>query len=160
MKEGFPGDSEVKNMPAMQKTQIQSLGREESLEEEMATYSSASAWEIPWTEEPGGPQSMGSHDLLIKHHHLEGKRELYMMSVKKQLPDFGNVITCVSCAPCVRAPARAPYQHALPAGFWRQGSNTRAAANVRESVPINTFYSAQRSTFHMPLTTESFLGKQ
>ena len=44
----------------MQETQFQSLGWEGSLEEEMATHSSIPAWEIPWTEEPGGPQSMGS----------------------------------------------------------------------------------------------------
>ena len=54
----------------MQKIQVQSLGREDPLEEEMATHSSILAWEIPWTEEPGGLQSMGSqtvgHDLAIK----------------------------------------------------------------------------------------------
>ena len=53
----------VKNMPAMQETQetwAQSLGREDPLEEEMATCSSILAWRIPWTEEPGGLQSMGS----------------------------------------------------------------------------------------------------
>ena len=38
---------------------VQSLGQENPLEEEMATYSSILAWRIPWTEEPGGPQSMG-----------------------------------------------------------------------------------------------------
>ena len=43
----------VKNLPVMQKTQIRSLGWEDSLEEEMATYSSILAWRIPWTEEPG-----------------------------------------------------------------------------------------------------------
>ena len=50
----------VNNLPVMQKTQIRSLGWEDSLEEEMATYSSILAWRIPWTEEPGGLQSMGS----------------------------------------------------------------------------------------------------
>ena len=49
----------VKNPPAMQKTQVQSLGREDALEKEMATHSSTLAWEIPWTEEPGRLQSMG-----------------------------------------------------------------------------------------------------
>ena len=43
-----------------QETQVRSLGWEDSLEEEMATHSSILAWEIPWTEEPGGLQSMGS----------------------------------------------------------------------------------------------------
>ena len=44
----------------MQETQLQSLGREDSPAKEMATHSSILVWEIPWTEEPGGPQSMGS----------------------------------------------------------------------------------------------------
>ena len=55
---------EVKNPPAMQEAQemeVQSLDREDSLKEEMATLSSTPAWRIPWTEEPGGLQSMGTH---------------------------------------------------------------------------------------------------
>ena len=50
----------VKNLPAMQETQVQSLGWEDPLEKEMATHSSILAWRIPWREEPGGLQSMGS----------------------------------------------------------------------------------------------------
>ena len=50
----------VKNLPAMQKMQFPSLGREDPLEKEMATHSSILAWEIPWTEEPSEPQSMES----------------------------------------------------------------------------------------------------
>ena len=50
----------VKNLPAMQETQVQSLGQEDPLEEEMATHSSILVWRTPWTEEPGGLQSMGS----------------------------------------------------------------------------------------------------
>ena len=53
----------VQNSPAMQETQIQSLGWEDSLEKEMATHSSILAWEIPWTEESFGLQSMGSQEL-------------------------------------------------------------------------------------------------
>ena len=49
----------VKNLPAMQETQIQSLSREDALEEEMATHSSILNWRIAWIEEPGGLQSMG-----------------------------------------------------------------------------------------------------
>ena len=48
----------VKNLPAMQETQVQSLGREDPLEKGMAIHSSILAWRIPWTEEPGGIQSM------------------------------------------------------------------------------------------------------
>ena len=50
----------VKNLPAMQETQVQSLGREDPLEKEMVIHSSTLAWRIPWTEEPGGLQLMGS----------------------------------------------------------------------------------------------------
>ena len=51
----------VKNLPAMPESRVQSLGQEEPLEKEMATYSSILAWSIPWTEEPGKLQSMWSH---------------------------------------------------------------------------------------------------
>ena len=50
----------VKNLPAMKETGVRSLGREDPLEEEMATRSSILAWEIPWVEELGELQSMGS----------------------------------------------------------------------------------------------------
>ena len=50
----------VKNLPAMQETQVQSLGGEDPLEKEMVTHSSILAWRIPWAEEAGGLQSMGS----------------------------------------------------------------------------------------------------
>ena len=59
---GFPSGSEVKNPPAMQETQeiqVQSLGREDPLEKEMATPSSILAWRIPGTDEPGRLPSMG-----------------------------------------------------------------------------------------------------
>ena len=49
----------VKNLPAMQETQVQSLGWEDPLEKEVATHSSILAWKIPWAEEPGGLQSTG-----------------------------------------------------------------------------------------------------
>ena len=57
---GFPYGSAVKNLSAMQETWVQSLGWEDPLEKETASHSNILAWEIPWTEEPGGPQSMGS----------------------------------------------------------------------------------------------------
>ena len=52
----------VKNLLAMWETQVQSLGQEYPLEKEMATHSSFLAWEIPWTEELSGLQSMGSQE--------------------------------------------------------------------------------------------------
>ena len=69
---GFPVAQTVKNLPAMQEIRVQSLGLEDPLEKEMATYSSILAWWILWTEEPGGLQSTGSqrvrHDWVTKFH--------------------------------------------------------------------------------------------
>ena len=66
----FPGGSVVKNPPAKQETQVQSLGWEDPLEKEMATHSSILAWEIAWTEELVGYSPWGRkrvrHDLAIK----------------------------------------------------------------------------------------------
>ena len=60
----------VKNLPAIWKTQVRSLGQEDPLKEEMASHSSSLAWKIPWTEEPGRLESMGSqkvrHNLATK----------------------------------------------------------------------------------------------
>ena len=71
--EGFPGSSVVKNLPAVQESQetwVWSQGQEDLLEEKMATHSSALAWRVPCTEDPGGLWSMGServgHDWVIK----------------------------------------------------------------------------------------------
>ena len=60
---GFPSGSAVKNLPTvqeLQKTWVQSLGREDPLEKGMTTHSSILAWGIPWPEEPDGLQPMGS----------------------------------------------------------------------------------------------------
>ena len=60
------------NLPAIQETQVRSLDQEDPLEKEMAAHCSVLAWEIPWTEEPGGLQSMGSqrvgHDCETNAH--------------------------------------------------------------------------------------------
>ena len=60
---GFPGGSDEKHLPAMQETQVRSLGGEDPLEKEIATHSSVLAWEIPGTEEPGGLQFLGCTQL-------------------------------------------------------------------------------------------------
>ena len=68
-------------MQEMKETGVQSLGREDPLEEEMATHSSTLALRIPWTEEPGGLQPMGSqsveHDLARTHTHTHPKDHLH-----------------------------------------------------------------------------------
>ena len=65
---GFPSGTVVKNPPA--KTQVQSPGQEDTLEEEMATHSSILVWEIPWTEESGRLQSMGSQRVSYDWAHM------------------------------------------------------------------------------------------
>ena len=61
----FPSVSVVKDLPAKQEIRVQPLGQEDPLEKELVTRSSILAWEIPWTEEPGGLQSMGSQNSRI-----------------------------------------------------------------------------------------------
>ena len=84
----------VKNTLAMQETWVWSLGQEDSLEEEMVPHSSILAWDIPWTEEPGGLQSMGSqrvrHDLVTKQqqiifHFLNLNSDLFSWTKSKAL---------------------------------------------------------------------------
>ena len=66
----------VKNLPAMQETQVQFLGQEDSLEKGMATHSSILAWRIPWTEKPGGLYSPWGHKELDMTKH-KGERGAY-----------------------------------------------------------------------------------
>ena len=67
----------IKHPPAKQETQVQALGQEGPWRKGMATHSSVFAWRIPWTEEPGGLQSMGSqrvgHDLATKQQALSSR---------------------------------------------------------------------------------------
>ena len=69
-------------MQETQETQAQSLVQEDSLEKEMATHSSILAWKIPWTEESGGLQSMGSqragHNLVTEHTHAIGGKRVFV----------------------------------------------------------------------------------
>ena len=78
---GLPSGSVVKNQPAKQETQVQSLGWEDPLVEEMAMNSSILAWEIPWTEEPGrlqfaGPQRV-RHHLVPAYTHMHATAGLW-----------------------------------------------------------------------------------
>ena len=76
----FSGGSVVKNPLEMQETQVQSPGLEDPLEKEMATHSSVLAWEIPWTEEPGGLQSV---ELQRVEHDWVTKRQPQNLSFRK-----------------------------------------------------------------------------
>ena len=73
---GFPDGATVKNLPAMQETQetgVSSLGLEDTLGKAMATRSSILAWRIPWTEEPGGLQSMLSQSRTRLSNRMYGR---------------------------------------------------------------------------------------
>ena len=87
----------LKNLPAMRETWVRFLGREDPLEKEMATHSSILAWRIPWMEEPGGLQSMGSqrvghdwatsliHSLMININMIISNSNIYILE-SKSLP--------------------------------------------------------------------------
>ena len=99
---GFPGGSDgtspvaqmVKRLPARRKTWVQSLGQEDPLEKEMATHSSTLAWKIPWTEEPGRLQSMGSqrvgHDWATSLSLSDGKESACNAGDSGSIPESGR----------------------------------------------------------------------
>ena len=78
----------VKSLPAMWETQVQSLSQEDSLEKEMAIHYSILAWKIPWMEEPGGLQSIGSQ--RIRHDWVTSMK---MASISDQIYDLGLLAT-------------------------------------------------------------------
>ena len=73
----------VKRLPTMRETRVRSLGREDPLEKKMAIYSGTIAWKIPWTEEPGRLQSMGSQrvDTAERLHSLTLQFQQHFVSV-------------------------------------------------------------------------------
>ena len=90
----------VKRLPARRETQIQSLGREEPLEKEMATHSSILAWRISWTEEPGRLQSMGS--LRVGHNWATSLSLMYILkslylSFREKLDFLKSKRACFKC---------------------------------------------------------------
>ena len=103
---GFPGSSAVKNPPAMWETRVQPLGQEDPMEKDMATYTSTFASEIPWAEEPGRLQSMGSqrvgHNLLTNQQ--KQQTELWLLKgFQKDNESFLHTyqrfsVTCCSVA--------------------------------------------------------------
>ena len=84
----------------MQETQGQSLGQKDSLEKEMATHSSVLAWEIPWTEEPGGLQSVRSQRV---NHDLATKQQRFSQALKYQ-----DMLTCQAAMQPPRGGGRTP----------------------------------------------------
>ena len=90
---GFPGGLAVKNLPAMQETQVQPLGLEDALEKWMAPHSSALAWRVLWTEEPGGLQSTGSQ--RVGHEWVTNTHAVYMLIPVSQFiaPSLSQLVT-------------------------------------------------------------------
>ena len=80
--------------------QVRSLGREDSLEEGMATHSSVLTWRIPWTKEPGGLQSTGfqrvRHDLALNYHHCWKASVLQMKGLRKKVKYGKNICAEIS----------------------------------------------------------------
>ena len=87
----------VNSLPAVQETQVQSLGEEIPLEKGMATHSSILAWRIPWTEEPGGLQSVGSqrvgHDWVTNTFTFRHIINISLHFYQKSLSLFDNLTT-------------------------------------------------------------------
>ena len=112
----------VKNPPAVQETrntQIRSLGREDPLEKEMATYPGILAWRIPWTEEPGGLQSAGlprvRHDLVTK------QPEATVMPLVHG-PHSQTVCMALDAAPLPQTAGKV--NRALTQPLWLEGSTS------------------------------------
>ena len=82
----------VKNLPAVQKTQVQSLGWEDPLEKGMETHFSILAWRIPWTEEPGVLQSVK----LLRVRHDAATRHTYNVLVSAVQQSESMIYTCIS----------------------------------------------------------------
>ena len=99
----------VKNLPPMQETWVRSLGWEDPLEKGTTTHSSILAWEILWTEEPGGLQSIGSHRVGLKQ------------------------LTHSNCSR-----VKDDYKDNLHEVFWRQGTNSVLPLNCHPGLPHNT----------------------
>ena len=81
----------VKNLPAVQETQVWSLGWEDLLEKDMATHSSILAWRIPWTEEPGGLQSMGSQRVDMTVWPTLSENQTKPLGKRKGEKNLGNI---------------------------------------------------------------------
>ena len=81
---GFSGGSVVKNPPAKQETQVQSVGWEDPLEKEMAIYPSILAWKMQWTEEPGGLQTVALQKLDMTEQLNNNKQRSSCMKDKKK----------------------------------------------------------------------------
>ena len=146
---GFPLAQTVKNLPAMQETHVQSLSWKDPLEKEMATHSSILAWAIPWTEEPGRLQSIGSqrviHD-LERHGKVTNKGaslvpSLYCLQLMTKLPGACRkpTITC-SSANFLSIPMDTNCSPRHPVNFSATSSQTIVSPICSKSQPWGREY--------------------
>ena len=112
----YEGASLVKNLPAMQKTWVQSLGWEDPLEKGMATHSSILAWRIPWAEKPGGLWSMGSQRVR-----QDWGLTLSQMWNATYLQTCGHLLTLqYDCGNCLYSKLRKDHFQNVPSSLSKQ----------------------------------------
>ena len=109
----------VKNLPAMQETRVQSLDGEEPLEKGMASHSSIPAWKIPWTEEPGGLQSMGLQ--RIGHNWTRTHSPLTQGKKRWNNQYSGHLIYIFSPLGSLRSPTAGLEKTRTEEVIWRHG---------------------------------------
>ena len=97
--QGFPSGSRVKGPSAMQEIQVYFQGREDPLEEGMATHYSILAWRVPWTEEPGGLQSMGLQRVRNDWRDLAPHAQVLSQSSQGFLPSVPAFHISTRCSP-------------------------------------------------------------
>ena len=93
---GLLGSSAVKNLPAVQEVLVQCLRQEDPLEKGMATHSSLLSWRIPWTEKPGGLQSMGHK--RVRHEQLDNSNSMSDGSQPSHIKSSCKSVSCLFCS--------------------------------------------------------------
>ena len=118
----------VKNPPAMQETQVRSLAWKDPLEKGMATHSSILAWRIPWTEEPGGLQSMGSRRVghnWVTNTHIHKK--MSYLKKKKQTHFTSEIPRALSISKL-----KSPFLPPTPQQEWRHKNKVKEVVMKRK----------------------------
>ena len=125
----------VKNLPAMQETQVQSLGQEDALEKKMATYSSILSWRIPWTGEPHGGTVHGISELCITEQ--LSLRFTSDLCIKGSVQFSSVAQSClIPCNPMNRSTPGLPVHHQLPE--FTQTHAHRVTDAIQPSPPLSS----------------------
>ena len=137
----------VKHLPVMRETQVRSLGWEDPLEKEMATHSSTLAWKIPWTEEPGRLQSMGSQ--RVRHN--------WATSLVHWISQFSSVqsLSCLShCQPRGLQHARLPCLSPTPGVYSNSSPSSRWCHPMISSsvVPFSSCLQSLPASWSFPMS--------